>query len=222
MPELNANIPVIQAYVRGNYLRDQQDSHDQYFPVTIFGVASVQGRSPLFHFMMEDGGLWWRMPISAFCAEPGVPEVDIHNLVLWNTFSPYVAVTMFEAMQNMRMQYIDRQKNKIQGKYLFTLDWHAPERNIIDLAYSETPSEHKCGHVILRDDGNFAIQPNNRVLMFEPSMTTKTDNGLLIERLVNTRKWDVEDADKWTVEDSNKFYYSGEEKESKSNKRDSK
>jgi len=29
--------------------------------------------------------------------------------------------------------------------------------------------------------------------------------------LVNTRKWDVEDADKWTVEDSNKFYYSGEE-----------
>jgi hypothetical protein len=76
--------------------------------------------------------------------------------------------------------------------------------------------------VILRDDGNFAIQPNNRVLMFEPSMTTKTDNGLLIERLVNTRKWDVEDADKWTVEDSNKFYYSGEEKEAKSNKRDSK
>ena len=211
MPELNANIPVIQAYVRGNYLRDQQDSHDKYFPCTIFGVASVQGRSPLFHFMMEDGGLWWRMPISAFCSEPGVPEVDIHSLVLWNTFSPYVAVTMFEAMQNMRMQYIDREKNKILGKYLFTLDWHAPERNIIDLAYSETPSEHKCGHVILRDDGNFAIQPNNRVLMFEPSMTTKTDNGLLIERLVNTRKWDVEDADKWTVEDTNKFYYSGEE-----------
>jgi hypothetical protein len=211
MPELNANLPVIQAYVRGNYLRDQQDSHDQYFPCTIFGVASVQGRSPLFHFMMEDGGLWWRMPISAFCAEPGVPEVDIYNLVLWNTFSPYVAVTMFEAMQNMRMQYIDREKNKIQGKYLFTLDWHAPERNIIDLAYSETPNEHKCGHVILRDDGNFAIQPNNRVLMFEPSMTTKTDNGLLIERLVNTRKWDVEDAEKWTVEDSNTFYYSGGE-----------
>lgn len=218
MPELNANIPVIQAYVRGNYLRDQEDSHDQYFPCTIFGVASVQGRSPLFHFMMEDGGLWWRMPISAFCSEPGVPEVDIHDLVLWNSFSPYVSVTMFEAMQNMRMQYIDRNKNKVKGKYLFTLDWHAPERNIIDLAYSETPNEHKCGHVILRDDGNFAIQPNNRVLMFEPSMTTKAGD-LLIHRLVNTRKWDVEDADKWTVEDSNSFYYSGESKEDKKPKK---
>lgn len=217
MPELNANIPVIQAYVRGNYLRDQVDSHDKYFACTIFGVASVQGRSPLFHFMMEDGGLWWRMPISAFCSEPGVPEVDLHDLVLWNSFSPYVSVTMFEAMQNMRMQYIDRNKNKVRGKYLFTLDWHAPERNIIDLAYSETPNEHKCGHLILRDDGNFAIQPNNRVLMFEPSMTTKAGE-LLIQRLVNTRKWDVEDADKWTVEDSNNFYYSGEAKEKKSKK----
>jgi hypothetical protein len=220
MPELNANIPPIQAYVRGNYLRDQEDSHDKYFACTIFGVATIQGRSPLFHFMMEDGGLWWRMPISAFCIEPGVPEEDLHNLVLWNSFSPYVAVTMFTAIQNMRMQYIDRNRNKILGKYLFTLDWHAPERNIIDLAYSETPSEHKCGHVILRDDGNFAVQPNNRVLVFEPSMTTKTEGGLLIDRLVNTRKWDVEDADKWTSEDSNRFYYSdSKDSEAKTNKK---
>jgi hypothetical protein len=28
---LNANIPLIECYVRGNYLRDQQDSHDKYF-----------------------------------------------------------------------------------------------------------------------------------------------------------------------------------------------
>jgi hypothetical protein len=158
---------------------------------------------------MEDGGLWWRMPISAFCAEPGVPEVDLHDLVLWNCFSPYITVTQFNYMINMRMQYIDRNKQKIKGKYLFTLDWHSPERNILDTGNSETPNEHKCGHVILRDDGNFAIQPNNRVLMFEPSMTTKADGKLLIDRLVNTRKWDVEDADKWTVEDSNRFHYDG-------------
>ena len=28
---LNANIPVIECYVRGNYLRDQKDSHDKSF-----------------------------------------------------------------------------------------------------------------------------------------------------------------------------------------------
>lgn len=206
MPELNANIPPISAYVRGNYLRDQQDSHGKYFPVTIFGVASIQSRSPLFHFLMEDGGVWWRAPISAFCTEPGVPEVDIHDLVMWNCFSPYITVTRFSMMANRKMQYIDRSKNKVFGKYLFTLDWHAPERNIIDTEFSETPADHKCGHVIARDDGNFAIQPNNRVLLLDPSFVTKPGD-LQIDRLVNSRLWDVEDGSKWTTEDSNRYNY---------------
>ena len=168
MPELNANIPPIECYVRGNFLRNQEDSHDKYFPCVIFGVASVQNRSPLFHILMEDGGMWWRMPINAFCTKPGVPEEDIHNLVLWNSFSPHITVTKFANLANMSMSYIDRTKTKIPGKYLFTLDWHNPDSNRLDDGYSENPGQHKCGHVIERDDGNFAIQPNNRVLLFEP------------------------------------------------------
>ena len=206
MPELNANIPPIECYVRGNFLRNQKDSHDKYFPCFIFGVASVQNRSPLFHFMMEDGGLWWRMPINAFCTKPEVPQEDIHNLVLWNSFSPYITVTRFANLANIRMTYLDRLKIKILGKYLFTLDWHNPESNRLDDGYSENPGQHKCGHVIERDDGNFAIQPNNRVFALEPSFTTKVGDPL-IQRLINTHKWDVEDASKWVTEDSDAYNY---------------
>jgi len=205
MPELNANTPQIECYVRGNYLRNQKDSHSQYFPCVIFGVASIQGRSPLFHFLMEDGGVWWRMPISAFCSEPDTPEVDIHNLVLWNSFSPYVTVTEFEAMRNMRMTYVSRNGDFVNGKYLFSLDWHAPENNILNSGFSMNPGQHKCGHVIKRDDGNFAIQPNNRVRLFDPSFTTK--DGNLINRLINTRQWDVEDASKWRTSDNDAYHY---------------
>jgi hypothetical protein len=205
MPELNANIPAIECYVRGNYLRNQVDSHDKYFPCMIFGVASMQGRSPLFHFLMEDGGVWWRMPISAFCAEPGVPEVDIYDLVLWNSFSSQISVTEFEAMRHMRMTYVARSGEFVNGKYLFTLDWHSPEANTINVGFSENPGQHKCGHVILRNDGNYAIQPNNRVRLFDPSFTTK--HGTLIERLINTRLWDVEDADKWRTSDDDRYEY---------------
>lgn len=205
MPELNANIPAIEAYVRGNYLRNQLDSHDKYFPCLIFGVASIQGRSPLFHFLMEDGGVWWRMPISAFCSEPGVPSVDIHELVLWNSFSANITVTEFEAMRNMRMTYVARSGEFVSGKYLFTLDWHAPDSNLINTGFSINPGQHKCGHVILRDDGNFAIQPNNRVRLFDPSYTTKSGN--LIDRLINTRQWDVEDAAKWMTSDDDRYFY---------------
>ena len=194
MPELNANIPPIDCYVRGNFLRNQIDSHNEYFECVIFGVSSVQNRSPLFHFMMEDGGLWWRMPINAFCTKPGVPEVDLHELVLWNSFSPYVAVTKFANLTNLKMSYRDRNRNVVQGKYLFTLDWHNPDSNRLDDGYSETPNEHKCGHVIQRDDGNFAIQPNNRVRVFEPSFANRKD--LVIGRVINDRVWDVEDEEK--------------------------
>ena len=194
MPELNANIPPIDCYVRGNFLRNQIDSHDKYFECVIFGVSSVQNRSPLFHFMMEDGGLWWRMPLNAFCTKPGVPEVDLHELVLWNSFSPYVAVTKFANLTNLKMSYRDRNRNVVQGKYLFTLDWHNPDSNRLDDGYSETPNEHKCGHVIQRDDGNFAIQPNNRVRVFEPSFANRKD--LVIGRVINDRVWDVEDEEK--------------------------
>ena len=56
MPELNANIPVIECYVRGNYLRDQRDSHDLKFPCMIFGVSSIQGKKPTISFSY---GRWW-------------------------------------------------------------------------------------------------------------------------------------------------------------------
>jgi len=205
MPELNANIPPIECYVRGNYLRNQLDSHDEYYSCMIFGVASLQGRSPLFHFLMEDGGVWWRMPISAFCAKPNTAEVDIHDLVLWNSFSSHVSVTEFQAMKNMRMTYVARSGEFVNTKYLFTLDWHSPDDNIINAGFSVNPGQHKCGHVMLRDDGNFAIQPNNRIRLFDPSFTTK--HGNLVKRLVNTRLWDVEDAQKWRTADNDEYHY---------------
>ena len=55
MAYLNANIPIIECYVRGNYLRDQKDSHDKYFECVVFGFSSLPKQVPLFHYMMEDG-----------------------------------------------------------------------------------------------------------------------------------------------------------------------
>ena len=51
---LNANIPPIECYVRGNYLRDQKDSHDKYFECVVFGFTSIPKQVPLFHYMMTD------------------------------------------------------------------------------------------------------------------------------------------------------------------------
>jgi hypothetical protein len=34
---------------------------------------------PLFHFIMEDEGLWFRMPIHAFCHKENAPQEKFYN-----------------------------------------------------------------------------------------------------------------------------------------------
>lgn len=104
------------------------------------------------------------------------------------------------------MTYVDRHKQEVDGKYMFTLDWHSPDINVINANYSVNPGQHKCGHVIERKDGNYAIQPNNRIKLWDPSYTTKKGQKL-IDRLINTKIWDVEDGDKWITSDNDRYDY---------------
>lgn len=205
MPELNANIPPLQCRVRVNYLRDQRDGHGETLPCVVFGVAALLDRAPCFHLLMEDGGVWWRMPISGLCHKADAPETPLEQLVLWNSASSFVTVTQFEALYPMRMSYLDLNETRRWGTYVMTLDWHHPDPNIPDLAYSHDPSQHKCGHVIALDDGNYAIQPNNRVRVFDPSFTPSDD--MVVERIVNSHLYSVELADRWKVENTDRFDY---------------
>ena len=61
------------------------------------------------------------------------------------------------------------------------------------------------------DNGNFAAQPNNRILWHVNSYTT--DNSWPDYKVQNT-VWDVEDAD-WVTEDTDKMFYGIEPKEDK-------
>jgi hypothetical protein len=82
-----------------------------------------------------------------------------------------------------------------------TVDWY---KN----AYSDEPSDYKCGHILIADDGYLLCQPNNRIFWkdsnwvtkdfpFEPS-TFKVDNHI---ESVEAQ------SDKWVSEDSNNYYY---------------
>jgi hypothetical protein len=219
---LNANIPIIECYVRGNYLRDQKDSFDKYFACAIFGFSSIPNQVPLFHFMMEDGGLWWRAPISAFCKEPGVKELPLNELVMWDSFSYNVSVTTFYEIAGNKMQYISRRKVKRTGTYLFTIDWGPGDFNELDFGYSQHPDQHKCGHVLELDDGNYAIQPNNRLRVFDASTGSDPNEKPLINRLVNNRRWSVENSSKWITDEHEEGSYDYHFKELKDGKKHSK
>ena len=99
-------------------------------------------------------------------------------------------------------------KKEYFGEYLFTIDWCHPESNILDTEHSEIPHEHKCGHVLALDNGNFAIQPNNRILWNISNFTTRND---IPDYKVQTTEWNVENKD-FVTEDSDKMFYKIEDK----------
>jgi len=166
----------------------------------------MPGQVPLFHYMMEDGGLWWRAPISAFCTKPGVKELPLNELVMWDSFSYNVGVTTFYHLKGAKMTYISRRKVVREGTYLFTIDWCPGDYNELNFGYSEKPDQHKCGHVIELDDGNYAIQPNNRLRVFDPSLAADPSENL-INRLVNTKTWSVETTSKWITDEHEEGSY---------------
>ena len=213
MAYLNANIPIQYSQIKREYLYDLKKHHGEVEDCIIFGVTSLTGRAILFHAIMENGAIFYRLPISAFVQRgydsKSVPSQRVDELELWNSFSYYPAITSWDILTAASGKYIGKDKKWYHGKYLFTVDWGHPDANILNSDHSEIPHEHKCAHIIALDDGNYAAQPNNRVIWDLPSFTVK-DN--IPDWKVQTSTWNVEDSGQWRTEDTDNFFYEIEEK----------
>ena len=66
MAYLNANIPVMYSQIKREYLYDLKKHHGEVEDCIIFGLASITGRPILFHAIMENGAVFYRLPVSAF------------------------------------------------------------------------------------------------------------------------------------------------------------
>ena len=97
MAYLNANIPATYAQIKREYLYDCKKHHGEFEDCIIFGLSSLGGRAILFHCIMENGAIYYRLPISAFIQRgfdpKDVPKRRLDELELWNSFSYFPAVT---------------------------------------------------------------------------------------------------------------------------------
>ena len=64
-------------------------------------------------------------------------------------------------------------------------------------------------YILALDDGNYAAQPNNRLIWSIPSFTVKNE---IPNWKVQTSDWNVEDSSRWRTEDTDNFFYEIEEK----------
>jgi hypothetical protein len=207
MSYLNASIPPIYCQIRREYLYDLKLNKGETEDCVVFGLASIPGRAVLFHTLLTNGAIFWRLPISAFIQKgfecSRVPNQNLIDLELWNSFSYYPSVNTFDFLIGQKCKYLGVDKIFYASEYLFTIDWAHPEPNILDTEHSEIPQEHKCGHVLALDNGNYAIQPNNRILWNVPSFTTATH---IPDYKVQSSYWNVENKD-FISEDSDNMFY---------------
>jgi len=132
-----------------------------------------------------------------------VPDMPNDLLELWNSFDYHHSVTHFSFLLGQRAKYFGKDKKLYHGEYLFTVDWCHPDPNLLDTDHSEIPQEHKCAHVLELDNGNFAAQPNNRILWNVNSFTVRNE---VPDYKVQNSEWNVENKD-WMTEDTDKFFY---------------
>ena len=125
MAYLNANIPATYAQIRREYLYDCKKHHGEVEDCIIFGMSSLTGRAILFHCIMENGAVFYRLPISAFIQRgykpEAVPSRRLDELQLWNSFSHYPAVNHWDILSSASGKYIGKDKKWHHGKYLFTM-----------------------------------------------------------------------------------------------------
>jgi hypothetical protein len=159
---MNCNLPIQYAYVDMLYLTNWEQTGFQ--ECRIFGVCSLPGRALLFHCQLNNGAVYYRLPISAFYSRDkniDYAKYPLQKLQPWDSPSLDLEVITYSWLQNQKVECI--KLDSIYGTYVTTLDWSGPGTT------AEVAHEHKCLHLIKLENGQYALQPNNYLLWHEKS-----------------------------------------------------
>jgi len=201
MSKLNDNIENFKCYVRLSHFTKKKEHENEFHKAYAFAIQSVAGKILTFHIMTDYGMVRSRVPISEIFMEIPTNDIPYHYKQLWDCFSENVAVITYDYLYEKRCQVMLKDKTLIWATYLMTIDWYKNP-------YSDEPSDYKCGHILIADDGYLLCQPNNRIVWKDMNWVTKefpiekqdikVDNELLSVELM---------SDRWLTEDSESFYY---------------
>jgi hypothetical protein len=199
------NLPPYEVYVRKEYLYDLKEGHGEFTPGIWISVKSVQGKALYFETLLtEYGALYDKLPISAFLWKTEHGELlPLDNLQLWDCFD--YDITVIRKPLLSRCEFFGKDRKMHEGEYCFTIDTCHSQHSTLDINFSERDPEHKSFNIIKLDNGQFAAQPNNRVIWRDSSLIPET--LLKPDFKVCTQNYSVETEPKWSVGDTNDWQY---------------
>ena len=206
MSLLVANLPPTKVYVKKQYLYDHEKGHGEFVEGVWVSCKSIQGRALYFEtYLPTYGALYDKLPISAFVSEPTDLDLELEELELWDCFSYHISVLEKRFLKGQRAKYYSPSKVWHEGTYMFTIDSCSADPNILNTTFSELPTQHKSFNILKLDNGYFAAQPNNRMIVFDKSYSPKQLK--FPDFKVSSIEYSVEDKHKITFGDDDEFFY---------------
>jgi hypothetical protein len=207
-------LPPEKVYVLPEYLYDfdPKHDHDELIEGVWVSVKSIRGQAFRFEtYLPQYGALYDKLPISAFYwrnsksgfQAMGVLPLDV--LQIWDCMSYHIEVVDKPFLKGLRAEFFGKDKCLHRGEYMLTIDSCNPDPRIPDFTFSETPEEHKSFNLLRLDNGQFALQPNNRCRFFDPAITHSELR--MPDFKVCTKTYRVENTAKWRLGDTSTVTY---------------
>ncbi len=203
---MNVNVPHFEVYVRESYLIPGSKASCLGL---VFGAASIPGRAVGFHVMLCNGAQVGRLPVSALYLKNGkgtVKERETHQLELWDCPGYQMEAVEYDFLAGMRAETKLRDGSVCPGTYMFTLDWSGDQvsEGVGDLGW-------KCAHVLALDEGNVALQPNNRIRWSTPAWGSPFEWKSPPKYRTIDRVWTCEKHNKWTAGKGDEMFFEATE-----------
>ena len=205
-------LPPVKVMVRPEYLYDFDEKPRNLVQGIWVSIKAIKGEAFRFEtYLPEYGALYDKLPISAFIHDVMDDSIfnremlDLDELQIWDALAYHVDVIDKPFLKGLRAEFYAKNKQSYFGEYMFTIDTCNPDPRIPDFTFSETIDEHKSYNVLKLDNGQFALQPNNRCRFYDPAFNPQEIK--FPDFKVATRKYRVEQFAKWRLGDTSEFTY---------------
>jgi hypothetical protein len=202
---LNHNIKPVKCFLRKEFLYNQEKHHGELEECHLFGISSIKGRALGFHAFLSSGAVFYRMPLSAFVWKKEAKLFPLDFIQTWDQLGYHIAVIEYDFLKELNGRVYMKDASWQKCEYMFTVDFCHPDPGYLDTTFVESPSDHKCQHVVRLGNGQFGAFPNNKILWEEIAFVTKKAEGRP-DFKINSHRFHAENGE-WLISPDDRYFY---------------
>lgn len=202
---LVANVPCKRVEIDKSFLTNNTEAG--WTEGYLVSVKSVRKHTLMWEaYIVDQAGLYDKLPTHAIKFFEPEHDLDLDKLEWWNNPSEHITVIEKDFLANSKV-LVSFDGAYLEGTYWFTIDFAAPDVNVLNVDWSEYWPEHKSKNIIALDCGHIVAVPNNAMRVVDDSLSPPDvlKNKIYLRRAIDTR-YSVEQEGR-AYGESEKFFY---------------